>query len=75
MNTYYVDKKFLHELATPISVTSTALKMLVKDLDTILEPERKTKIFERLDRALRSVEKMEQLHADFKIAVEARKDL
>lgn len=74
MNTYYVDKKFLHDLATPLSVAGSALKLLIKDLDDKVETSAKAKIFDRLERAIHAIEKMEAMHADFKIEVEKRKE-
>ena len=64
------NRKFLHDLATPLTVAKQSIKRTLAELRE-LQPEGSKQI-ERLQKTFEAIEQMEKLHSDFKMIIEAR---
>ena len=65
------DRKFLHDLATPLTIAKTLVKKQVEELGSLqLSPE--SKVLERMQKILKALLEIERLHADQKIIITAR---
>jgi hypothetical protein len=63
-------RKFLHDMATPLTVLKTILKRIEKDFQTKeANPELTKSSMERLQKAIESVQKIENMHADNKAQI------
>ena len=60
------ERKFLHDIATPIAVIRLSLKKVSKDLSTKEQPAETAMILTTLERALRALDQLESLHAEHK---------
>ena len=66
------DRKFLHDLATPLTVVKQLVKRTLAEL---LEPSAAgtlEKQIDRMQRTMKAIEQMETLHADQKAKISTR---
>ncbi len=66
------DRKFLHDLATPLFVVRNMIKRTIDEITGKKPNQGPEKQMERLEAALKAVEKMEALHAEQKSAIHSR---
>ncbi len=67
------DREFLHSLATPITVAKTMIKNVHSKLVTRSDDPDINEQLKRMEKALSALEKIEDLHADQKARIHARK--
>lgn len=66
------DRKFLHDLATPMTIVRTILKKTLSEIEGRSENISKEVQIARLQKAISALEKMEELHADQKAEITLR---
>lgn len=66
---YKLERKFLHDLATPMTVMRSMIKKSIADLSAEGAPADVSKLAARLAQALKSLEDVERLHADRKAEI------
>ncbi len=67
------DREFLHNLATPITVAKGMLKNAHSKLATKATDPEIAEQLKRMEKALQALAKIEELHADQKARIHARK--
>lgn len=67
------DREFLHSLATPITVAKTMIKNVHTNLATRTGDPDLVEQLKRMEKALNALQKIEELHADQKARIHARK--
>lgn len=60
------NRKFLHDIATPISILKLLLKKMAAIADGTCSDEDKGRLPELTERAKKNLETLENIHADFK---------
>ena len=60
------ERKFLHDLATPLMIARTMIKKTIAELKPHENEEYVVNSLRRLESALKAMESMEKLHADHK---------
>jgi hypothetical protein len=67
------DRKFLHDLATPIAIAKAAIKKVQAEVSVPNPQDIKIDLIkDRLDKALVSLEKIELMHSDFRMQIESK---
>ncbi len=67
------DREFLHSLATPITVAKTMIKNVHSNLAGRSDDPDLSEQVKRMEKALSALQKIEDLHADQKARIHARK--
>lgn len=66
------DRKFLHDLSSPITIAKMMVNKSLKELSAHQSAPELTKQIERLNKSLEALEVAEKLHADFRLAIAER---
>ncbi len=73
LNVQEEDRKFLHDLATPLTVVKTLVKRQVTELEGPASGVDPAKQLDRLKKVLEAIKQMEELHASHKERITFRK--
>lgn len=66
------DRKFLHDLASPITIAKMMVNKSIQELSKHENAAAFGKQIERLNKSLEAIEVAEKLHADFRIVIAER---
>ena len=61
-------RKFLHDFATPLTIAKGALRKTLKEIETDQGGDREL-CKDRLKKAVKAIEELEALHADFRASI------
>lgn len=66
-----MERKFLHDLAAPLSLIRIQTALILKELEKAANSESNEKLKTRLQKINKSIGKMEELHANHKSKISA----
>jgi len=66
------DRKFLHDLATPITVAKTMLRKCLKEISDHENSAQLIRQMERLEKSIDAIDQIEKMHAEQRSIISSR---